>query len=80
MRRWRSPDFIIWNTLMKSNPRIHLSGFADEAANDKTAVQQFSAFAALGLQYYSMRRPAVVRGDPEEVPFGLGHERTEVLA
>ncbi len=40
---------------MKSNPRIHLSGFADEAANDKTAVQQFSAFAALGLQYYSIR-------------------------
>ena len=39
-------------------PAIHraiLSGFADEAANQKTAVQQFAAFAALGLQYYSLR-------------------------
>jgi sugar phosphate isomerase/epimerase len=32
-----------------------LSGFADEAANHKTAVEQFAAFAALGLQYYSVR-------------------------
>ena len=40
---------------MSSNPRIILTGFADEAANQKTAVQQFSAFAALGLQYYSIR-------------------------
>ncbi len=38
-----------------ANPRVILSGFADEAANQKTAVQQFAAFAALGLQYYSIR-------------------------
>ena len=36
-------------------PRVILSGFADEAANRKTAVEQFAAFAALGLQYYSIR-------------------------
>lgn len=36
-------------------PSVILSGFADEAANQKTAEQQFSAFAALGLQYYSIR-------------------------
>ena len=38
-------------------PAAHvvLSGFADEAANHKTAVEQFAAFAALGLQYYSIR-------------------------
>ena len=36
-------------------PRVILSGFADEAAYQKTAVQEFSAFAALGLQYYSLR-------------------------
>lgn len=35
--------------------RVILSGFADEAANEKLAVQQFSAFAALGLRYYSLR-------------------------
>jgi sugar phosphate isomerase/epimerase len=36
-------------------PDVILSGFADEAANQKTAEQQFSAFAALGLQFYSIR-------------------------
>jgi sugar phosphate isomerase/epimerase len=36
-------------------PRVILSGFADEAALHKTAVEQFAAFAALGLQYYSLR-------------------------
>lgn len=40
---------------MADNPSVLLSGFADEAANEKLAVQQFSAFAALGLQYYSIR-------------------------
>jgi sugar phosphate isomerase/epimerase len=40
---------------MSDNPQVLLSGFADEAANQKTAEQQFSAFAALGLQYYSIR-------------------------
>jgi sugar phosphate isomerase/epimerase len=36
-------------------PRIILSGFADEAANQKTVQQQFAAFAACGLQYFSLR-------------------------
>jgi len=36
-------------------PSVILSGFADEAANQKTAEQQFAAFSALGLQYYSIR-------------------------
>jgi sugar phosphate isomerase/epimerase len=40
---------------MNENPSVILSGFADEAANQKTAVQQFAAFAAMGLQYYSIR-------------------------
>lgn len=40
---------------MTDRPRVILTGFADEAANQKTAVQQFAAFAALGLQYYSVR-------------------------
>ena len=40
---------------MADKPRVILSGFADEAANHKTAVEQFAAFAALGLQYYSIR-------------------------
>ncbi len=40
---------------MTDRPSVILSGFADEAANDKLAVQQFAAFAALGLRYYSIR-------------------------
>lgn len=40
---------------MTSKPSVILSGFADEAANQKTVEQQFVAFAALGLQYYSLR-------------------------
>jgi len=34
---------------------ILLSGFSDEAANEKLAVQQYAAFAALGLKYHSLR-------------------------
>lgn len=40
---------------MSKTPQVILSGFADEAANHKTAVEQFAAFAALGLEYYSLR-------------------------
>ena len=45
---------------MADNPRVILSGFADEAAHptdqsQKTAEQQFATFAALGMQYYSIR-------------------------
>ncbi|MFV1964038.1 MAG: sugar phosphate isomerase/epimerase family protein [Pirellulaceae bacterium] len=40
---------------MADGSGVILSGFADEAANHKTAVEQFSAFAALGLQYYTIR-------------------------
>ena len=40
---------------MSANPEVLLTGFADEAAIGKTADQQFAAFAALGLQYYSIR-------------------------
>jgi len=40
---------------MSSNPQVIITGFADESANQKTAEQQFCAFAALGLQYYSIR-------------------------
>ena len=36
-------------------PNVILSGFADEVSNSKTLVEQFATFAALGLQYYSVR-------------------------
>jgi sugar phosphate isomerase/epimerase len=40
---------------MAEQPAVILSGFADEAANQKTAEQQFAALAALGLQFYTIR-------------------------
>jgi sugar phosphate isomerase/epimerase len=40
---------------MADGCRVILSGFADESANHKTAVEQFAAFAAMGLQYYTIR-------------------------
>jgi sugar phosphate isomerase/epimerase len=38
-----------------TNPSIILSAFADESAVKKTALEQMTALAALGLQYYSPR-------------------------
>jgi sugar phosphate isomerase/epimerase len=38
-----------------ADTNVILSGFADEAANEKLGVQQFAALAALGLQHYSIR-------------------------
>ena len=40
---------------MGMRPRVQLGGFADEAAIDKRAEQQFAAFAAMGLRRYSIR-------------------------
>lgn len=40
---------------MTSRPTVFLSAFADEAANTKTAVEQLSVIAALGLRHYSPR-------------------------
>ncbi len=40
---------------MPNRPQVVLSAFGDEAANHKTAAEQFSALSAAGLQYYSLR-------------------------
>ena len=40
---------------MSDSTSLLLSGFSDEAANQKTLDQQFCAFAALGLRYLSIR-------------------------
>lgn len=47
---------------MTETPRVILSGFADEAAHTQSAVEQFAVFAALGLQYYSIRNIDVGAG------------------
>ncbi len=40
---------------MPAAPRVIISAFGDEAAIYKTAWEQYSALAALGLEYYSLR-------------------------
>jgi sugar phosphate isomerase/epimerase len=60
---------------MPETPRVILSGFADEAANQKTAVEQFAAFAALGLQYYSIRFIDVGAGIKNVMGLGGGEIR-----
>jgi len=40
---------------MPQNPSIILSAFADEGARFKTAIEQMTALAAIGLKYYSPR-------------------------
>jgi sugar phosphate isomerase/epimerase len=44
------------------SPRVLLSALADEAAFHLTAVEQFAALAALGLEYYSLRFIDVGKG------------------
>jgi sugar phosphate isomerase/epimerase len=41
--------------IVESKPTVLISGFADEAAVTKGAVEQLSVFAGLGLEYYSLR-------------------------
>lgn len=40
---------------MSNPPLVLLSGFGDESAHSKAAELQFTALAAIGLQYYSLR-------------------------
>lgn len=40
---------------MARKPQVLLSGFADECAIHKSAVEELAVFAALGLEYYSIR-------------------------
>ncbi|MBN1854446.1 MAG: sugar phosphate isomerase/epimerase [Pirellulales bacterium] len=47
---------------MSQSARVILSGFSDEAAYTKTAIEQFSIMSALGMQYYSLRFMDVGQG------------------
>ena len=52
--------------------QILLSALADEAAFQLTAVEQFSALAALGLEYYSLRNIDVGKGIKNVMKLTLG--------
>ena len=62
--------------MSNDQPRVTLSGFADEAANQKTAVQQFAAFAAIGLQFYSLRFIDAGEGIKNVMKLGKGEIQT----
>lgn len=47
---------------MARSTGVLLSALADEAAFDLTAIEQFSALAAIGLEYYSLRFIDIGRG------------------
>ncbi len=47
---------------MAQPPRVILSALADESAFDLTAVEQFTALSAIGLEYYSLRFVDVGKG------------------
>jgi len=51
---------------------VLLSALADEAAFQLTAVEQFSALAALGLEYYSLRNIDVGKGIKNVMKLTLG--------
>jgi len=53
-------------------PQVLLSALADEAAFDLTAVEQFAALAALGLEYYSLRHIDVGKGVKNVMKLTLG--------
>jgi sugar phosphate isomerase/epimerase len=54
---------------------VLLSALADEAAFHLTAVEQFSALAALGLEYYSLRNIDVGKGVKNVMQLTLGEIR-----
>ncbi|MFM9023858.1 MAG: sugar phosphate isomerase/epimerase family protein [Planctomycetaceae bacterium] len=53
-------------------PPVLLSALADEAAFHLTAVEQFAALAALGLEYYSLRNIDVGKGVKNVMTLTLG--------
>lgn len=59
--------------LTMTKPHVLISAFADEAANYKTALEQFSALAACGLRYYSPRFIDVNGSSPSTDRSAVGH-------
>ena len=57
---------------MPQAPRVLLSALADEAAFDLSAVEQFAALAAIGLEYYSIRHIDVGKGVKNVMKLTLG--------
>jgi sugar phosphate isomerase/epimerase len=53
-------------------PQVLLSALADEAAFHLTAVEQFTALAAIGLEYYSLRNIDVGKGVKNVMKLTMG--------
>lgn len=64
---------------MPDKPHVIISGFADEAANHKSAVEQLAAMAAIGLKYYTPRFVDVTGGGTVEHVVDLGKDKLDRL-
>ena len=60
--------------------QVLLSALADEAAFHLTAVEQFSALAAIGLEYYSLRFIDVGNGVKNVMKLTLGEIQNALTA
>jgi sugar phosphate isomerase/epimerase len=66
-------------TATAANPRVLISAFADEAANRKTALEQLSALAAIGLRHYSPRFIDVEETGTVKHVVDLDHQQFQTL-
>ena len=64
---------------MSASPQVLLSAFADEAANHKTALEQMTALAAIGLRWYSPRFIDVDGSGTVKHVVGLSDDEYETL-
>lgn len=64
---------------MSERPSIILSAFADECANRKSAVEQMSVLAALGLRYYTPRFVDVTGAGTVEHVVDLSDDKLRTL-
>ncbi len=64
---------------MTSKPSVIISAFADEAANRRTALEQMTALAAIGLKNYSPRFIDVLGDGKIEHVVDLNDEKLDRL-
>ena len=64
---------------MSSKPSVIISAFADEAANYRTALEQMTALAAIGIRNYSPRFIDVTGEGTTEHVVDLSPEKLEKL-
>ena len=70
---------LFFRNLVMSQPSVIISAFADEAANRRTALEQMTALAAIGIRHYSPRFIDVTGEGRVEHVTELSDEKLELL-